>query len=35
VDPAPLVTRKVGLDELPATFQALADPADCKVLVVP
>ena len=35
VDPSPLVTRKVTLDELPATFAALADPRDCKVLVVP
>lgn len=35
VDTRPLITRKVGLDELPATFRALADPKDCKVLVIP
>jgi threonine dehydrogenase-like Zn-dependent dehydrogenase len=35
VDTSPLVTRTVGLDELPAAFAALADPRDCKVVVVP
>jgi threonine dehydrogenase-like Zn-dependent dehydrogenase len=35
VDTTPLVTRTVTLDELPAAFQALADPRDCKILVVP
>ena len=35
IDTSPLVTRTVSLDELPATFSALADPRDCKVLVVP
>jgi threonine dehydrogenase-like Zn-dependent dehydrogenase len=35
IDTSQLVTRRVGLDELPATFAALADPRDCKVLVVP
>jgi len=29
VDTSPLVTRMVSLDELPAAFEALADPADC------
>ena len=33
VDPAPLVTRTVTLDELPAAFRSLADPKDCKVVV--
>ena len=32
--PAPLVTRTVGLDELPAAFQALSDPRDCKVVLL-
>lgn len=35
IDTSPLVTRTVTLDELPAAFQALADPKDCKVLVIP
>jgi threonine dehydrogenase-like Zn-dependent dehydrogenase len=35
VDTAPLITRKVSLDELPAAFAALADPSDCKVVLVP
>ncbi|MFN0094668.1 MAG: zinc-binding dehydrogenase [Dehalococcoidia bacterium] len=35
VDTTPLVTRRVSLEELPGAFQALADPRDCKVLVVP
>ena len=35
VDTSPLVTRTVGLDDLPAAFAALADPKDCKVVVVP
>jgi hypothetical protein len=30
-----MVTRSVGLDDLPATFASLADPRDCKVVVVP
>jgi threonine dehydrogenase-like Zn-dependent dehydrogenase len=33
VDPAPLVTREVSLDELPAAFQALSDPKDCKIVL--
>ncbi len=33
VDPAPLVTRTVTLDELPAAFRALSDPTDCKVVL--
>ncbi|MEX0782615.1 MAG: zinc-binding dehydrogenase [Dehalococcoidia bacterium] len=35
IDTAPLITRRVSLDELPAAFEALADPADCKVVLVP
>jgi threonine dehydrogenase-like Zn-dependent dehydrogenase len=35
VDTSPLVTRHVTLDELPAAFAALADPKDCKVVVLP
>ncbi|MFN8506237.1 MAG: zinc-binding dehydrogenase [Dehalococcoidia bacterium] len=34
VDTRPLVTRTVGLDELPAAFAALAGPRDCKVVYV-
>lgn len=30
-----LVTRTVTLDELPAAFIALADPKDCKIVVLP
>ncbi len=33
VDTAPLVTRTVTLDELPAAFRALSDPKDCKVVL--
>lgn len=35
VDTSPLITRCVGLDELPAAFEALADPSDCKVVLIP
>jgi threonine dehydrogenase-like Zn-dependent dehydrogenase len=35
LDTSPMVTRTVTLDELPATFRALADPRDCKVVVLP
>ena len=35
IDTAPLVTRSVGLADLPAVFASLADPRDCKVVVVP
>ncbi len=35
IDTSPMVTRKVTLDELPAAFAALADPKDCKVVVIP
>jgi threonine dehydrogenase-like Zn-dependent dehydrogenase len=33
IDTSPLVTRTVTLDELPAAFEALADPADCKIVL--
>lgn len=33
VDTSHLVTRRVTLDELPAAFQSLADPRDCKVVL--
>jgi threonine dehydrogenase-like Zn-dependent dehydrogenase len=35
VNPAPLVSRTVTLDELPAAFRSLNDPRDCKVVLVP
>ena len=35
VDTSPLITRTVTLDELPAAFDSLADPKDCKVVLVP
>jgi threonine dehydrogenase-like Zn-dependent dehydrogenase len=35
IDTRPLVTRVIGLDELPGAFAALADPRDCKVVVRP
>jgi threonine dehydrogenase-like Zn-dependent dehydrogenase len=35
LDTTPMVTRTVSLDELPAAFEALADPNDCKIVVVP
>lgn len=35
VDTSPMVTRVVSLDELPAAFEALADPHDCKIVVMP
>jgi len=31
----PMVTRTVTLDELPAAFEALAEPNDCKIVFVP
>jgi threonine dehydrogenase-like Zn-dependent dehydrogenase len=33
VDTSPLITRTVGLDELPAAFDALSDPTECKVVL--
>lgn len=35
IDTSPMVTRTVTLDELPAAFEALADPSDCKIVVLP
>lgn len=33
INTAPMVTRTVSLDELPAAFAALADPTDCKIVL--
>lgn len=33
VDPSPLVTRGVSLDELPSAFRSLSDPTECKVVL--
>jgi threonine dehydrogenase-like Zn-dependent dehydrogenase len=33
IDTLPLVTRAVGLDELPAAFRSLSDPHDCKIVL--
>lgn len=33
IDTSALVTRAVGLDDLPGAFRALGDPSDCKVVV--
>ena len=33
IDTAPLVTRTVSLDELPAAFRSLSDPTDCKIVL--
>ncbi len=35
INTKPMVTRLVNLDELPAAFEALADPKDCKVVLLP
>ena len=35
IDTRPMITRTVTLDELPAAFEALADPHDCKIVVLP
>ncbi len=35
VNTEPLVTRTITLDELPAAFASLADPKDCKVVLLP
>ncbi|MBI5948586.1 MAG: zinc-binding dehydrogenase [Chloroflexi bacterium] len=35
IDTSPMVTRTVTIEELPAAFTALADPKDCKVVVIP
>jgi threonine dehydrogenase-like Zn-dependent dehydrogenase len=34
VDPSPLITRTVALDELPSVFQSLSDPRECKVVLL-
>lgn len=33
IDTSPMITRTVTLDELPAAFESLADPRDCKVVL--
>ena len=36
IDPAPMVTDRIGLDALPAAFEALREPStQCKVIVTP
>ncbi len=36
IDPSPMITHRIGLDELPAVFEALRTPTDqCKVVVMP
>ncbi len=36
IDPAPMISHRVTLDDLPATFEALRRPTDqCKVMVLP
>lgn len=36
IDPTPMISHRVGLDDLPAAFEALRSPTDqCKVMVMP
>ncbi|MDZ7728893.1 MAG: zinc-binding dehydrogenase [Dehalococcoidia bacterium] len=35
IDPSPMITRTVSLEELPDAFHALSDPRECKVVLVP
>ncbi len=36
IDPAPMISHRIGLDDLPAAFEALRAPSDqCKVMVMP
>ena len=36
IDPAPMISHRIGLDGLPAVFEALRTPTDqCKVMVMP
>ena len=36
VDPSPLISHRITLEELPAAFEALRRPTDqCKVMVLP
>lgn len=36
IDPTPMISHRVGLDDLPAAFEALRSPTDqCKVMVTP
>ena len=36
IDPTPMISHRIGLDDLPAVFEALRTPTDqCKVMVMP
>ncbi|MCY3616975.1 MAG: alcohol dehydrogenase catalytic domain-containing protein [Acidimicrobiaceae bacterium] len=36
IDPSPMISHRIGLDDLPAAFEALRRPTDqCKVMVMP
>ena len=36
IDPTPMISHRIGLDDLPAAFEALRTPTDqCKVMVMP
>ncbi|WP_322819438.1 zinc-binding dehydrogenase [Tepidiforma sp.] len=35
IDTSPMISRIIGLDDLPTAFTALADPKDCKIIVAP
>ena len=36
IDPSPMISHRIGLDDLPAAFEALRTPTDqCKVMVMP
>ena len=36
IDPGPMISHRIGLDALPAAFEALRTPTDqCKVMVMP
>ena len=36
IDPAPMISHRIGLEDLPAAFEALRTPTDqCKVMVMP
>ena len=36
IDPAPMISHRIGLDDLPGAFEALRTPTDqCKVMVMP
>ncbi|MES4792920.1 MAG: alcohol dehydrogenase, partial [Chloroflexota bacterium] len=35
IDTSPMISRIIGLDDLPTAFAALANPKDCKIIVTP